>query len=117
MTLNSTVLHSTVQYCAVISGTGLSRTVLLWRVLPPERARGTILNLRITLQGQSLVEQHQPKGYQWDNNPAIDSKMNNPSSRVFDDNDHCVLSFSVGTLVVCNEEAGGVRAPGHFALW
>lgn len=45
------VPYSTVGYCAVLFSSGLLCIVLLWAVLPPGRARGTTLNLRITLQG------------------------------------------------------------------
>lgn len=43
--------YSPVRYCVVVFGTELSSTVLLWGVFPPGQARGTTLNLRITLQG------------------------------------------------------------------
>lgn len=49
-------LNSTVRYCAVVFDIELSRTVLLWGVLPPGQTRGLILNLRITLQGYATVE-------------------------------------------------------------
>jgi len=55
--------------------------------------QGKILNLRITLQRKSLVEYRQSQSYQWDNNAAVNAKMNNTSSRVFEDNGHSVYSF------------------------
>ena len=81
----------------------------------PLVARGKILNLRITLQRKSLVEYRQSQSYQWDNKAAVNAKMNNPSSRVFEDNGHSGIPFC-RYADCCDEEAGEVRVPGLFAF-